>query len=86
MVSNEKACSVRISEHARDVLMRYSTLKGWSLAHFLDELTFTLTSGIDMIDDPSVPIETLKKFYPRCALVMYADVANIFSPNKEKVG
>ena len=65
MVNQNQATAVRCSKEARFILGRYASLKGWSKSELLDQIAYSLRGGINMLDDTSVPIETLKKFYNR---------------------
>ncbi|MGD9130255.1 MAG: hypothetical protein PVH73_01615 [Candidatus Bathyarchaeota archaeon] len=84
MVKTSEATCVRISNRAKKIIERYACMKGWSLAEFNEQLAFTLSSGLDLLNEESVNVETLRKFYPRASLVVFEDVATIFEPVKNR--
>jgi hypothetical protein len=82
VVVETSRANIRVSCKSRDVLKRYGKLKGWSIGETVDQIALTISEGLELLTQ-DVPVKTLRKFYPRAAILVVEDISQIFEPTKK---
>ena len=72
--------TIWLSKKSKKIIQRFCEIHRWKIKGFMDELASTLRNGIDMLEDDSVPIETLRQLYEFSDILVCSDVREIGKP------